>query len=69
MKQWMAARRKVVLAAATLLLTGLTIGGASLATVTHTQQAKADCAASCPKEGPCPPCPDCPLPSCPKRCN
>jgi hypothetical protein len=62
-------RRKLLLAAATLALATLTIGGAS-ATATHTGQAgKADCGVSCPKTPPCEPCPDCPLSGCPKRPN
>jgi hypothetical protein len=56
-------RKKLVLAAATLMLTALTLGGASAA--------KIDCAAACPKASPCPepcsPCPDCPLSGCPKQ--
>jgi hypothetical protein len=69
MKQWMVARRKLLLGATAMLVAGLAIGGASLATATDAKQAKADCTASCPKGTPCTPCPDCSLPSCPKRCD
>ena len=70
MKQWMVARRKLLVGGAVLVLATLTIGGAGFAASSHGKRsASADCQNACPKGTPCEPCPDCPLPSCPKRCD
>ena len=58
--------KRLLLAAATLMLTALTFVGASAT-------AKPDCASACPKASPCDQpcehCPDCPLSGCPKRAH
>ena len=58
--------KRLLLATATLMLTALTLVGAS-------STARPDGASACPKasacDRPCEPCPDCPLSGCPKRAH